>query len=60
MDKSAKTKQQQEMKIKDLEAQIEMLKNQSGDLVNQLQAKIKQMTEDHEEGISNMEKDHSD
>jgi len=35
-----------ESKIADLESQIEMLKNQSGDLVNQLQAKIKKMGED--------------
>ena len=32
---------QAEIIRQDLESQIEMLKNQSGDLVNQLQAKIK-------------------
>ena len=37
-----------EARIADLQEQIDMLKSESGDLVNQLQAKIRQMTEDHE------------
>ena len=44
-----------EAKIKDLESQIEMLKNQSGDLVNQLQQKIKEMGESHEREKTQME-----
>lgn len=42
-----------------MESQIEMLKNQSGDLVNQLQEKIKKMTKDHEEAIALLKQQHS-
>lgn len=36
MEKAEKQEQSLKLKIQDLESQIEMLKNQSGDLVNQL------------------------
>ena len=44
--------------IADLQEQIDMLKSESGDLVNQLQAKIKSMTAEHETTKTNMEQDH--
>ena len=44
-----------EAKIKDLESQIDMLKSQSGDLVNQLQQKIKDMGEQFSREKTEME-----
>lgn len=41
--------------IAELQEQIDMLKSESGDLVNQLQAKIKKMSEDHETSKTQME-----
>ena len=49
-----------EAKIKDLESQIEMLKSQSGDLVNQLQEKIKQMMDQHDKEKTQMKQEHED
>ena len=53
-----KAKAQYEAKIADLESQIEMLRSQSGDLVNQLQAKIKEMTVNHDREKTEMDQDH--
>ena len=44
-----------EKQIAELQEQIDMLKQNSGDMVNQLQAKIKKMTEDHEVSRTTME-----
>ena len=48
VEKADRAKQDYEARIKELEDQINMLKDQSGDLVNQLQAKIKELMETHE------------
>ena len=42
-------KRDYEKRIKDLEDQINILKNESGDIVQQLEKKIKQMTVDFEQ-----------
>lgn len=41
-------KRDYEKRIKELEDQITMLRSESGDIVQQLENKIKQMSEDHE------------
>ena len=51
-------KRELEAKIKELEDQINLLKNQSGDLVTQLQAKIKELMETHERDKKTMVASH--
>ena len=53
-----KAKQSFEQKIKELEEQIELLRNQSGDLVSQLQAKIKEMQQNFDREKTEMELSH--
>ena len=47
-----------ERKIQELESQIEMLKNQSGDMVSLLQAKIKELNDTHERVKTEMQQSH--
>ena len=46
--------------VADLEDQIAMLKNQSGDLVNQLQEKIKKMADEYQREKKALLEEHED